>query len=119
MAQEAGIDVRVKDIGAAIQEVMESYEVEINDSKGQRTLPVKSIRNLTGHNILPYRIHGGKSVPIVKGNEPDIMEEGDYFAIETFGSTGKGYVSDDVRLILCCTADTLTRRYRARHRISP
>lgn len=28
--QEAGIDVRLGDIGAAIQETMESYEVEIN-----------------------------------------------------------------------------------------
>lgn len=28
--QEAGIDVRLCDVGAAIQEVMESYEVEIN-----------------------------------------------------------------------------------------
>lgn len=27
--QEAGVDVRLGDIGAAIQEVMESYEVEI------------------------------------------------------------------------------------------
>lgn len=58
---------------------------------------MKAIRNLTGHNILPYNIHGGKSVPIVKGHETDVMEEGEYFAIETFGSTGKGYVSDEVR----------------------
>ena len=28
--QEAGIDVRLGDIGAAIQEVMEAHEVEIN-----------------------------------------------------------------------------------------
>ncbi|RWV89149.1 hypothetical protein GW17_00048721, partial [Ensete ventricosum] len=28
--KEAGIDVRLCDVGAAIQEVMESYEVEIN-----------------------------------------------------------------------------------------
>lgn len=28
--QESGIDVRLCDVGAAIQEVMESYEVEIN-----------------------------------------------------------------------------------------
>ena len=28
--QEAGIDARLCDVGAAIQEVMESYEVEIN-----------------------------------------------------------------------------------------
>lgn len=80
------------DIGAAIQEVMESYEVEIN---GQ-THPVKAIRNLNGHNIGQYNIHGGKSVPIVKGGDQTKMEEGEVFAIETFGSTGKGYVRDDV-----------------------
>lgn len=39
IAQEAGIDVRVRDIGKAIQEVMESYEVEINDNDGQQVLP--------------------------------------------------------------------------------
>jgi len=90
--REAGIDVRVCDIGAAIQEAMESYEVEI---KGE-TYPVKAIRNLTGHNIGRWQIHGGKSVPIVKGGDQTKMEEGEVFAIETFGSTGKGYVRDDV-----------------------
>jgi len=69
----AGIDVRLCDIGAAIQEVMESYEVEIN----QRTYQVKSIRNLNGHSIGPYQIHAGKSVPIVKGGEATKMEEGE------------------------------------------
>ncbi|KAF0406833.1 peptidase M24A, methionine aminopeptidase [Gigaspora margarita] len=90
--REAGIDVRLNDIGAAIQEVMESYEVEIN----QKTYQVKPIRNLNGHSILPYQIHAGKSVPIVKGSSSVTkMEEGEYFAIETFGSTGKGYVRED------------------------
>ncbi|KAF4548045.1 Methionine aminopeptidase 1 [Elsinoe fawcettii] len=90
--REAGIDVRMSDIGAAIQEAMESYEVEI---KGQ-TYPVKAIRNLNGHDIRPYSIHGTKSVPIVKGSDQTKMEEGETFAIETFGSTGKGYVRDDM-----------------------
>lgn len=81
------------DIGAAIQEAMESYEVEI----GGQALPVKCIRNLNGHDIVQYSIHGGKSVPIVKGGDQTKMEEGEIFAIETFGSTGKGYVRDDVR----------------------
>jgi methionyl aminopeptidase len=94
--REAGIDVRMSDIGAAIQEVMESYECEI---KGQ-TYPVKCIRNLNGHSIGRYNIHGGKTVPIVKGGDQTKMEEGETFAIETFGSTGKGYVRDDVRLPL-------------------
>ncbi len=47
------------------------------------------IRNLNGHSIAPYRIHAGKSVPIVKGGEATKMEEGEFFAIETFGSTGE------------------------------
>lgn len=57
---------------------------------------VKPIRNLNGHSIGPYQIHGGKSVPIVKGGEQTKMEEGELFAIETFGSTGKGYVREDL-----------------------
>ncbi|GAB1295505.1 Methionine aminopeptidase 2 [Apodemus speciosus] len=54
----AGIDVRLCDVGEAIQEVMESYEVEID----------------------------GKTY----------QEEGEVYAIETFGSTGKGVVHDDM-----------------------
>ena len=44
LVQEAGIDVRLCDIGAAIQEVMESYEVEINGKvfPGTVTSNVKS-----------------------------------------------------------------------------
>ena len=84
----AGIDVRLCDVGAAVQEVMESYEVELDG----KVYPVKSIRNLNGHSIGPYQIHAGKSVPIVKGGDATKMEEGEFFAIETFGSTGKGCV---------------------------
>ncbi|KAM0261863.1 hypothetical protein ACHAQJ_002066 [Trichoderma viride] len=89
--REAGIDARVGEIGGVIQEVMESFEVEIDGT----TYPIKSIRNLTGHTILPYSIHGTKAVPIVKSNDQTKMEEGDVFAIETFGSTGNGHVRDD------------------------
>eukprot|EP00882_Tetradesmus_deserticola_P028430 GHRQ01031670.1.p1 GENE.GHRQ01031670.1~~GHRQ01031670.1.p1 ORF type:complete len:159 (-),score=17.50 GHRQ01031670.1:311-787(-) len=48
-------------------------------------LQVKPIRNLNGHSIRPYQIHAGKSVPIVKGGEATRMEEGEFYAIETFG----------------------------------
>ncbi|PKU67597.1 Methionine aminopeptidase 2B [Dendrobium catenatum] len=126
--RESGIDVRLSDVGAAIQEVMESYEVEINGKVfqgmlciivvhtannhrcalflahlekvhcGARVEAVKSIRNLNGHSIGPYQIHAGKSVPIVKGGEQTKMEEGEFYAIETFGSTGrrKGFVREDL-----------------------
>ena len=107
----AGIDVRICDIGCAVQEVMESYEVELDG----KVYPVKCIRNLNGHSIGPYTIHAGKTVPIVKGGDQTKMEEarwrsearqvsylwltlarsaqGEFFAIETFGSTGKGCVT--------------------------
>ena len=72
---------------------------------------------IAGHSVGQYRVHGGKTVPIVKGNslfthlsfyllfccvtihvggEATKMEEGEFFAIETFGSTGKGQVHDDM-----------------------
>eukprot|EP00004_Rigifila_ramosa_P007545 TRINITY_DN1854_c0_g1_i1.p4 TRINITY_DN1854_c0_g1~~TRINITY_DN1854_c0_g1_i1.p4 ORF type:complete len:284 (-),score=77.47 TRINITY_DN1854_c0_g1_i1:18-869(-) len=90
--RESGIDVRLCDVGAAIQEVMESYEVELDG----KTYRVKSVRNLNGHSIAPYQIHAGKSVPIVKGGDQTKMEEGEFFAIETFGSTGRGLVHEDL-----------------------
>ncbi|EPB67422.1 methionine aminopeptidase, type II [Ancylostoma ceylanicum] len=111
--REAGIDVRLCDLGETIEEVMTSHEVELDG----RTYTVKPIRNLNGHSIGPYRIHAGKTVPIVKGGDQTKMEENEVsidmalsscvetpnlklllqvYAIETFGSTGKGYVHDDM-----------------------
>lgn len=86
----AGVDARVGEIGGFIQEAMESYEVEING----KVHPVKAIRDLSGHDILPYRIHGGKQIPFIKSKDQTKMEEGEVFAIETFGTTGRGYLSD-------------------------
>ncbi|KAI9777033.1 MAG: hypothetical protein M1835_005341 [Candelina submexicana] len=90
--KEAGIDARMDHISSTIQEVMESYELSLNS----KTIPIKAVRNITGHNILRYKIHGSKQVPFVATNTSQRMEEGDIFAIETFGSTGKAYVRDDV-----------------------
>ena len=110
--QEAGIDVRLEEVGAAIQETMESYEVEVNGEtkRGMYRIPeisafvlqvpnffiVKVIENLSGHSINRYQIHGGKSVLLVKNEDQTKMEEGEYFAIETFGSTGRGRVVESV-----------------------
>lgn len=41
-------------------------------------------------------IHAGKTVPIVKGGDATVMEENEIYAIETFGSTGRGHVHDDM-----------------------
>ncbi len=42
---------------------MESHEVQLDG----KVHTVKAIRNLNGHLIGQYRIHAGKSVPIVRG----------------------------------------------------
>jgi methionyl aminopeptidase len=84
--REAGIDVRLGELGGLIQEAMESYECEINGV----IYPIKSMRGMGGHSILPYSIHGPKAIPPVKSGDTTKMEEGDVFAIETFGSTGAG-----------------------------
>jgi methionyl aminopeptidase len=88
----AGIDARLGEIGEGIQEVMESHEVEL----GGKVYQVKAIKNLNGHSIDPYVIHAGKSVPIVKSNDNTKMEENEQYAIETFGSTGRGVVNEDL-----------------------
>jgi|Transcript_19166 methionyl aminopeptidase len=44
-----------------------------------------------------YKIHAGKSVSIVKNPQNHVrMVEGEQYAIETFGSTGKGHVYEDL-----------------------
>lgn len=91
---------------------MESYEVVVRGKSTPGTFAcfivdctkntdvlckVRVIENLTGHSIDLYQIHGKKSVPLVGNDDPTKMEEGEYYAIETFGSTGKGRVVESVR----------------------
>lgn len=87
----SGIGARLGEIGEAIEEVMTSFEITI----GNKVYPVKCCENLCGHSIGRYNIHAGKSVPIVKREDNTKMEEGEQFAIETFGTTGAGYVLED------------------------
>lgn len=76
--KEAGIDVRLCDIGAAVNEVYDSYEIELDG----KTYDIKPIRNLNGHTIEPYRIHAGKSVPIVRDTGDETKLEASIFALK-------------------------------------
>lgn len=86
----AGIDVRLCDIGDAIQEVFDAASYEING----KVYDIKPVNNLSGHLMEPYTIHAGKSIPICKGGSAEKMNEGELYACETFGTTGKGRVHD-------------------------
>ncbi len=48
------------------------------------------MRDLSGHSISPYIIHSGKAVPNISIFYPMRMQEGEYFAIEPFITTGNG-----------------------------
>ncbi|KAI5190740.1 methionyl aminopeptidase [Nematocida sp. AWRm77] len=87
----AGPDLPLRQIGDKADEVIRSYEVEINGT----LFPITPVVNLNGHSINRYKIHGGKYVPIVKNSSnKDYMCEDEFYAIETFTSTGKGYVNE-------------------------
>ena len=75
-----------------MQEIMESHEIILPTGK---VLPIKAVPSLTGHNILRYQIHGDKQVPFVASQTTQRMEEGEIFAIETFGTTGKANLRED------------------------
>lgn len=94
----AGPDAILGDIGAEIQQIIESYEIVING----KTYPVKSIGDLCGHQIQQYKIHAGKAVPNIALPYYKVrMQEGEQYAIETFPSTGSGSVREDSDFSQC------------------
>jgi len=52
----------------------------------------KPIKNLTGHKILRYNLHAGKTIPNTKTIFGDKVFEGEVYAIEPFATNGTGYV---------------------------
>ena len=76
------------------EEIVSSYDYD-NTS-------IKLIKNLYGHNILPWKVHGGKFIkPDAYNNinnntnnetniNGDIIKEGEVYAIEFFTSNGDG-----------------------------
>ena len=82
----SGPDTILGEIGEAVQENMESYEIELNG----KILPIKTIKNLTGHQIEPYKIHAGKSVPNYKIDYPLRMKRANIMLLKLFSTTGTG-----------------------------
>jgi len=83
----AGPDAILGEIGHITEEVISSFEFD-----GR---PLRSIGDLSGHNIGPYRIHNNKAVPNISiPRYRERMEVGEIFAIETFPSSGTGHVRE-------------------------
>ena len=89
--KNSGPDVILGELGGLIQEYIESKEIEIDN----KILPIRSIYDLSGHNIAPYVIHVDKAVPNIKIPYYERMKENEVFAIETFPTTGSGTIFND------------------------
>ncbi len=85
-AVEAGIaEVRA---GVAVDDLSRAIESAIH-ARG-----LKPVRNLTGHTIERYLLHGDKSIPNVAGMSADRLEEGEVVAIEPFATNGAGAIGN-------------------------
>ncbi|MFW9792812.1 MAG: type II methionyl aminopeptidase [Candidatus Thorarchaeota archaeon] len=69
------------DVGKQIEQVIKEYGL-------------RPIKNLSGHNLQRNKLHAGKTVPNVKMRTADIVEVGEYYAIEPFATSGTGTVID-------------------------
>lgn len=77
-----GNGVRFTEVGKIVEETLKSHGF-------------KPIKNLSGHSLDKFTIHAGESIP----NHKDILymkkfKAGKAYAIEPFGTDGKGYVEE-------------------------
>ncbi len=54
-----------------------------------------TVKELSGHLLLPYKVHGPKSIPNVAGRKGNLVLQDEAFAIETFATTGAGESHQD------------------------
>ncbi|KAG5860237.1 methionine aminopeptidase 2 [Encephalitozoon hellem] len=85
-----GIDARVCDIGRDINEVISSYEMEVDGKKWA----IRPVSDLHGHSISQFKIHGGISIPAVNNRDPTRITGDTFYAVETFATTGEGFIND-------------------------
>lgn len=96
----SGPDQLLYELSENIQEIIESYEVELPKS----TMAIKAVQGIGGHNILKHQIHGGKLILCVPDEEIQgefRMKEDEVYAIETYASTGMGQMTQNDTMAHC------------------
>jgi len=84
--KQCGPDAVLGDIGKNIEEYIWGTEIEIDG----KIVQLKTMEDLSGHLIKQYEIHAGKAVPNRKIYYPLRMQEGEFYAVEPFLTTGEG-----------------------------
>jgi methionyl aminopeptidase len=89
-AAEKGVKVAIENIkpGAESRRVGALVEVAV------REMGYKPIRELTGHLLEQYEIHGPKIIPSVGSGGSSKLEEGEFYAVETFATNGSGSIHE-------------------------
>lgn len=72
--------------GVSLSEVGRTVQMTI------RSAGYEPIRNLTGHQIQPYNLHAGLSVPNYDNDDNSIFEPGMVVACEPFATNGEGLI---------------------------
>jgi len=84
--KQCGPDAILGEIGKEIEEYVHSCQLEIDN----KIIPLKTMRDLSGHLISKYTIHAGKAVPNTAIYYPLRMKENEFYAVEPFITTGNG-----------------------------
>ena len=105
MTVEVGKSTQHKDLIKAAQNALrETIKIvrpgvtltELGESQMNQAqkLGFTTIRNLCGHTIEQYKVHGGISIPTFANNDKRQIQEGMQIAIEPFITPGQGLVRD-------------------------
>jgi methionyl aminopeptidase len=84
-------------LAAGVREVRAGVSVNAIGTAVERAVHargLKPVRNLMGHSIRPYVLHGGTSIPNVSGVSEERLPEGEIVAIEPFVTNGAGAIED-------------------------
>lgn len=90
LASEFALKEAIKIIRPGIM-LMEIGKI-IQDTIG--TYSFAPVRNLSGHELKPWRLHSGLTIPNYNNNNTTKLEQGMVLAIEPFATTGEGIVQD-------------------------
>ncbi|TFF86708.1 type II methionyl aminopeptidase [Candidatus Thorarchaeota archaeon] len=106
--------MRVSEVGEVIERVIGAYGL-------------RPVKELTGHNLKRFKLHAGKKIPNSKNRDSTRIEQGEYYAIEPFATSGKSIdESKNIYIFANSTSDravenTVTEKLRVylRERYGP
>ncbi len=70
------VGMKVSMIGQVIERVIDAYGL-------------RPVKELTGHNLKRFNLHAGKKIPNIRNRDSTRIEQGEYYAIEPFATSGR------------------------------